>query len=131
MTGSDRDDKGCKMIDKSNAPTLGAIVVGYAVLNVVSLVLYAIHFNAALWERGGAVAILVPLGLLVCLLRRRRWAWIVSVVVTLSVVIIDASTRALGVARLSFDLLPLGLLLSRQMRRYIGIGALNRHLVRR
>jgi hypothetical protein len=102
--------------------TVDRAVVGvYVILTLISCVMIATTARPVVWERGGAIALLIPLWLLIYLLKRRRWAWIACMTLTCAGIALGGAQRIWEHPdALVFYVLPLALLLSPQMRRYVG-----------
>jgi hypothetical protein len=58
--------------------------------------------------------------ILVALIRRMRWAWMVSLILYGGALVADVFNFR-GIAEITLDIVRVGLLISPQMRRYVGI----------
>jgi hypothetical protein len=100
-----------------------AALSAYVVIDVLGIVAAVAATSSKAWERGGGIALVVTAIPLIGLLMARRWAWIMCVVFTaLSIVL----TLAHGDPRPSWvvlEVLPLALLLSPPIRRYVRSGS--------
>lgn len=95
-----------------------AVVATYVGLNTVGLVSQILRVQTIGWERGAAVAVLVPVVLFVALVMRRRWAWVTLLAFAVVWVILAGFSQGLD-AIWGFDAaLPLLLLISPPMRTY-------------
>lgn len=107
---------------RGSRPTIWQLLVltAYIGLGGVSLGIIALKAKASAWEHGGAVALLVPIGIWIGLIMRRRWAWLVSSAFAIATTIVELATRGPSVTWLAYGVVPLILLISPPMRRYIG-----------
>lgn len=95
------------------------VLVAYVGLGVAGLVMIGIRAKTSAWEHGAAVGFLLPVAILVGLVMRRRWAWIVALIFSVAAVILVVVKHGPGVAWLAYDVMPLLLLVSPSMRQYI------------